>query len=206
MNEVYLQKMNKKETNERLVSLRTYALQHNVPIITFEGIQFLHQIVQLKGVKRILEIGTAIGYSSLHLAMHHDVEIVTIEKSEEMYQEAVKNIQETGYESQISVIHSDALEVDESTLGMFDLVFIDAAKAQSIKFFEKFEICLNKSGVIVTDNLLFHGLVYSEIKDRNLKQLVRKINTFNEYVVAREEYDTFIYNVGDGMSVSIRKV
>ena len=137
MNEVYLQKMNQKETNETLVSLRTYALHNNVPIITYEGIQFLNQIIQLRDVKRVLEIGTAIGYSAINMVMNTTTDVVTIERDEAMYQQAKENIVKAGLTSRITQIHADALQVDESTLGMFDLIFIDAAKAQSIKFFEK---------------------------------------------------------------------
>jgi len=201
----YLSNKNKKETNELLVSLRRYANEHKVPIITFEGINFLNQIIRLKEAKRILEIGTAIAYSSINMVTSNDCYVTTIERDEKMYKEALKNIKSAGLEDKINVIFNDALEVDETNLGEFDLIFIDAAKAQSIKFFEKYEKLLSSKGVIVTDNLVFHGLVIAEIKDRNLKQLVRKIDTFNDYVVSLEEYDTFIYPIGDGMSVSIKR-
>jgi predicted O-methyltransferase YrrM len=90
-------------------------------------------------------------------------------------------------------------------LGEFDLIFIDAAKSQSIKFFEKYETLLTDKGVIVTDNLLFHDLFNQEVRDRNLRQLLRKIDTFNKYVVEKEGYNTYIYTLGDGMSLSIKE-
>ncbi len=201
----YLTKLNRKETNPVLVSLRQYAEEFNVPIIQEEGIAFLTQLVLLKDAKHILEIGTAIGYSSIALAIHTNANIVTIERNEEMYQKAIKNIEDNQLSSRITVIFEDALDVDESKLDQFDLIFIDAAKAQSIKFFEKYETRLTKNGVIVTDNLLFHDLVTQEIKDRNLRQLTTKIDRFNHYVVSREDYQTYLYDIGDGMSVSIKK-
>ena len=202
----YLNGINKKETNPTLVSLRLYAEEHKVPIITSEGIHFLNQIIKLRNVHSILEIGTAIGYSSLNMVIkNNDVNITTIERDQNMYDLAIKNIKEAGFDKQINVIFDDALNVDEETLGTFDLIFIDAAKSQSSKFFNKYKKRLSKKGVIVTDNLLFHNLVVAEIRDKNLKQLVSKIDKFNHFVVEQDDFDTYIYAIGDGMSVSISK-
>jgi len=205
MEQQYLDGINKKETNELLVSLRLYAEEHKVPIITAEGIVFMNQIIALRNVKRVLEIGTAIGYSALNMVLNSNVDVVTIERDADMYNIALKNIENAGLSDKIKVINDDALLVDENTIGTFDLIFIDAAKSQSIKFFEKYKPLLHPRGVIVTDNLIFHGLLVAEIRDKNLKQLVRKIDTFNKYVVEQEDFDTYIYNIGDGMSLSIRK-
>lgn len=201
----YLANINKKETNELLVSLRLYAKENNVPIITTEGIHFLNQMIRLKEVKNVLEIGTAIGYSSINMALKNNCNITTIERNDEMYKKAMENIKKADLEDKITVIHNDALEVDETTLPMFDLIFIDAAKSQSIKFFEKYKKNLNPKGLIITDNLLFHELVVAEIRDRNLRQLVGKITRFNKFVVEQEDFDTYIYQLGDGMSLSIKK-
>ena len=202
----YLKGINKKETNPLLVSLKTYALKYKVPIITEDGIHFLNQIIKLRDVHSILEIGTAIGYSSLNMVINNkDLNITTIERDQEMFDLAISNIEEAGYSNQINVIFDDALNVDESTLSTYDLIFIDAAKSQSSKFFNKYKKRLSKKGVIVTDNLLFHNLVVAEIRDKNLKQLVSKIDRFNHFVVEQDDFDTYIYAVGDGMSVSISK-
>lgn len=201
----YLQSINKKETNPLLVSFVAYAEENKVPIITFEGINFLIQVIKLKNIKNVLEIGTAIGYSSISMALKANVNVTSIERDEEMYSIALENVKKANVEDQVTLIHNDALEVDETTLGTFDLIFIDAAKAQSIKFFEKYETILNDGGVIITDNLLFHGLVNQTVKDRNLRQLLTKIDRFNKYVVEKEGYDTHIYNLGDGMSLSIKR-
>jgi predicted O-methyltransferase YrrM len=201
----YLEKINEKETNELLVSFMQYAKEKSVPIITYEGIRFLLQIIQLRNVKNVLEIGTAIGYSAINIALKTDAFVTSIERNNEMYELAKINIEQANVSNKITLIKGDALEVDETTLGTFDLIFIDAAKAQSIHFFEKYETILNKGGVIVTDNLLFHGLVDHKVESKNLRQLLTKIDRFNKYVVTRSEYDTFIYEIGDGMSVSIKK-
>lgn len=201
----YLKNINNKETNTLLVSLKTYAIENNVPIITEVGINFIKQIMHIKDVKNVLEIGTAIGYSAISMTLSSNCKITTIERDKEMFDKAISNIQLASLEDRISVINEDALDVDESILGTFDLIFIDAAKAQSVKFFNKYKTILNNKGIIITDNLLFHDLVVTPIRDRNLKQLVRKIDTFNKFVVEQPDFDTYIYSIGDGMSLSIKK-
>lgn len=201
----YLDNINNKETNSILVSLKSYAIDNNVPIITNDGISFINQLIKLKKVKTVLEIGTAIGYSSINMALNNDVSITSLERDTEMYNHAVSNIKLAKLQNKIIVINEDALDFDESKIGSFDLIFIDAAKAQSIKFFNKYKTCLNDEGLIITDNLIFHDLVVTPIKDRNLKQLVRKIDSFNKFVVEQVDFDTYIYSIGDGMSLSIKK-
>ena len=205
MSNDYLQNINVKETNELLVSLRSFALEHKVPIITEEGINFINQIIKLKNIQTVLEIGTAIAYSSINMALKNNCSITTIERDIDMYKLAKDNVIKASLENQIRIINDDALLVNEHDLGTFDLLFIDAAKSQSIKFFEKYKKNLNPNGVIITDNLLFHDLVTAEIKDRNLRQLVSKIDKFNKFVVAQEDFNTYLYNLGDGMSLSIKK-
>lgn len=201
----YLENINIKETNSLLVSLKSYALLNDVPIITDDGISFIKQMINIKQIKSILEIGTAIGYSSINMAINSDAVITTIERDKAMFNRAIGNINLAKLQSRIKVINEDALEIDETMLGKFDLIFIDAAKAQSIKFFNKFKTCLNDNGLIITDNLTFHDLVVTPIRDKNLKQLVRKIDAFNKFVVDQTDFDTYIYSIGDGMSLSIKK-
>jgi predicted O-methyltransferase YrrM len=202
----YLDTINKKETNQLLVSLRSFALENKVPIITVDGIHFLNHVIELKNAKRILEIGSAIGYSAINMALKTNCDVVTIERDKSMYNLAKKNIEKAGLENKITILFEDALETDESLLGEFDLIFIDAAKAQSVNFFNKYKKLLTDKGVIVTDNLLFHGLVNQEVRDRNLRQLLRKIDNFNKFVVEQEDFTTYVYDIGDGMSLSIKKV
>ena len=130
------------------------------------------------------------------------IKITTIERDEEKYKKAVKNIEKFNLNNQIKIILKDALEIEIK--GKYDLIFIDAAKAQSIKFFEKFKKNLNDNGSIITDNLNFHGLTkeVEKIKSKNLKALVKKINNYKEFLKNNEEFTSTFYETGDGISVS----
>lgn len=186
--------------------IKQYAEENNVPIIQDEGILFLSNYIKENNVKKILEIGTAIGYSAILMALiDKDITITTVERDEIRYLEAVKNIKKLNLENRITIIFDDAENVQlEET---FDLIFLDAAKAQNKKFFLLFEKYLKSKGTIITDNIQFHGLVNKEeeIKSKNLRALVRKIKNYVEFLKENTEYITEFYELGDGISVSKRK-
>ena len=145
--------------DEIIKEMERYAEANNVPIIESDSIDFIKKYIKLNDVKKILEIGTAIGYSAIQMASASDeVEITTIERDEKNYREAVKNVNACGLDRRIEIVFNDALDVNLAGF-KYDLIFIDAAKGQYIKFFEKFENYLTPSGIIITDNLKFHGLV-----------------------------------------------
>ena len=202
----YLSEVNLKETNPLLVSLSHLAQQQNIPIIHPEGLAFLRQLIRLKEIVSILEIGTAIGYSSMGMAMvDSNIKISTIERNEERYLFAKNQIENSPYKDQITLYKGDALTDDLGIEGPFDMIFIDAAKAQNRTLFERYESLLSKRGIIVVDNLLFHEIVGTKPASRNLRALIRKIDEFNHYIVKREDYHTYLYPIGDGMSLSIKR-
>ncbi|MBQ5470803.1 MAG: O-methyltransferase [Treponema sp.] len=188
---------------EPITSIKRFAKTNAVPILKDDGINFICDYIREHNVKRVLEIGTAIGYSAIEFAqVADDVFVSTIEIDLERYTEAVKNINKLDLMDRITVYLGDALTTDIS--GEFDLIFIDAAKAQYIKFFERFKNSLAPGGVIISDNLSFHGMVedlslthnYSTIK------LVKKIRKYIDFLKANTEFTTTFYPIGDGMSVS----
>ena len=186
-----------------LEEIEKYAKENNIPIMQKDGIQFLEEYIKKNNIKKILEIGSAIGYSAIKMALiNDDIKITTIERDEQRYKEAKKNINKFGLNNQIQIILGDALETQIK--GKYDLIFIDAAKAQNIKFFEKYKINLNENGSIITDNLNFHGLTKNieEIKSKNLKALVKKINNYKEFLINNTEYTSKFYEKGDGISIS----
>lgn len=186
-----------------ITNLEIYAKENNVPIIQKDGLNFLIEYIKQKNVKTILEIGTAIGYSSINMALvSDDIQITTIERNEKMYKQAIKNIKDFNLENRINVIYGDAL--DTVVQDKYDLIFIDAAKAQYIKFFEKYKQNLQINGTIITDNLNFHGLALhpEEIHSKNLKALVQKINNYKDFLINNKEFQTVFYEIGDGIAVS----
>ncbi len=193
-------------TNDIVNKIKLNALENKIPIIKDEGISFIISYIKQNNVKNILEIGSAVGYSAIEMALvDTDIKVVTIEKDEERYKEALNNIKNISLEEQIDLIYADALDVDIP--GKFDLIFIDAAKAQYKKFFIKYSSNLKKSGVIITDNLKFHGFVENPelTNNRNTRQLARKIREFVCWLKEQELYETTILDIGDGLAVSKRK-
>lgn len=193
--------------DEIIKEMERYAEANNVPIIESDSIDFIKKYIKLNDVKKILEIGTAIGYSAIQMATaSDDVEITTIERDEKNYREAVKNVNACGLDRRIEIVFNDALDVNLAGF-KYDLIFIDAAKGQYIKFFEKFENYLTPSGIIITDNLKFHGLVENKdsIESKNVLGIVNKIEKYIEFLNENEEFTTKFYDIGDGISVSFRK-
>ena len=183
--------------------MEDYAKKFNIPIMLPDGIEFLLQYINDNNIKNILEIGTAIGYSAIRMCLVNDtIKVTTIERDEKRYKEAIQNIKKFNLENRITLIYGDALEV--SLNEKYDLIFIDAAKSQYIRFFEKFKSNLNNSGVIVSDNLNFHGLTHTknEIKSRNVRGIVRKLNNYIEFLNNNNEFKTEFFDIGDGISIS----
>ena len=192
--------------DHRINLMEEYAKINNVPIMLPDGIDFLTKYRKDNNILNILEIGTAIGYSSIKMASVDDnIKITTIERDEKRYNEALKNIKETDLIDRIEVIFSDAFDVELDK--KYDLIFIDAAKSQYIKFFEKFSKNLSENGVIVSDNLDFHGLTHlnpTDIKSRNVRGIVRKLNNYIEFLKENTNFKTEFYEIGDGIAISYR--
>ena len=197
------------ERNPLLSEMEGFAKVHNVPIMELAGIESMLQLLRIHESKTILEVGTAIGYSALRMATAlPEAQIITIERDEERYKLAEKFINRSGLSNQITLIKGDALEVENQVGGYapFDAVFIDAAKGQYKKFFEIYSKNLNDNGIIITDNVLFKGLVSeAEIESKRIRNLVKKIDEFNRWLMKHPDYYTVILPVGDGVAISKRR-
>jgi hypothetical protein len=182
------------------------ALEMDVPIMEDDTINYIKKYIVENKVKRILEIGTAVGYSGLnYLSLDYDISLVTIERDENRYLKALQNFKEAGLESRVDIIFKDALEVDIND--KFDLIILDGAKGQNINFFNKFKKNLEANGTIITDNMYLHGYVNKDEEDitsRNLRALVRKIKDYHNFLEENEEYDSEILKIGDGIAVSVK--
>lgn len=192
---------------DKLMAMEKYAIDNGVPIIDKKSIAFIIKFIRKNNIKNILEIGSAIGYSTILMASaSEDVNVTTIERDETRYMECLKNVKDFGLEKRINVVFQDALDVNLSNDLKFDLIFIDAAKGQYTKFFEKFQYFLEDKGVIITDNIKFHGYVgkSASLDKGNLKSLVEKIEGYIDFLKNNENFTTEFIDVGDGLSVSVK--
>jgi predicted O-methyltransferase YrrM len=205
----YLQDlMPKRETV--IQEMEDYAREHRVPIMDAVGIEVVLHVLRLIQPTRILEIGTAIGYSAIRMALAlPNATIVTVERDQERYENALFYIERTKTAHQIHALFGDALEVSSEVekYAPFDAIFIDAAKGQYQRFFEMYEPFLAPRGVIITDNVLFKGLVAAGdgIENKRIRSLVKKIRQYNQWLMQNEAYDTVILPVGDGIAISRKR-
>ena len=199
--------MTKEEKNQEINRIKEYAKRENIPIMQEEGIEFLTSFIEKKGTKNILEIGTAIAYSAIMMAMvNTNIHVTTIERDEARYLEALKNIKKFDLENRITLIYNDALNVELDD--QYDLIFIDAAKGKNKEFFNRFEKNLKLDGYIITDNMGFHGYVdmnEDEIPSKNILGIVRKIKDYTYFLENNMQYKTIIYKIGDGIAVTERR-
>lgn len=192
------------------MEMEQYAKENHVPIMQLMGMESLLQLLSLQKPKSILELGTAIGYSSMRMATKLlETTIVTIERDDQKAQLAKNYIERANLQDRIQVIEGDALEISEELLEnqKFDAIFIDAAKGQYKKFFEKYAPFITDGGVIYCDNLLLNGLSELPMSEvpRRKRTMVRNQHEFMQWLMNHPDYDTAFLPVGDGMLVSIKR-
>lgn len=199
--------MNSSDIILNIKKMKEYASEENIPIMQDAGIEFLTSFIQKKEIKRILEVGTAIGYSAIMMALvDKDIHITSIERDEIRYLEALKNIKKFKLEDRITLIFNDALSVELDS--EFDMIFIDAAKGKNKDFFEHFEKYLAMDGYIITDNMNFHGYVKMDLEDidsKNIRGIVTKIRDYIDFLNNHMFYKTNIYDIGDGIALTERR-
>ena len=194
---------------ELLREMEDYAALHHVPIINERGRQAFLQIVQEARPHRVLEIGTAIGYSSLLMAQNGaaDIDITTLELSDERIKTAQGYIDRSAYADRIHIMGGDAAENLlrlQLTGQKFDFVFIDAAKGQYVDYFHKIQPMLTENAVILADNVLFRGYVKGDVPTpRRFKTIVKRLREYIE-LVSQPPYVTEILENGDGLAVTRR--
>lgn len=188
-------------------NLKEFAKDNHVPIIQDGGLDFLLKTINHIDAKEILELGSAIGYSAISMAkLSNDIHIDTIERNIDMYHEAVKNIADVMLNDQISIYYMDIKDFIPQK--KYDLIFVDAAKGQYYNYLNQFIDYLKDDGVMFFDNMVFHGLTKNpdSIKNRNTRQLVKKINKFKELVKQDNRFDIILYeDIGDGILILTRR-
>ncbi|WP_270596579.1 O-methyltransferase [Anaerococcus vaginalis] len=191
--------------DEDFIELRNYGIENNIPIMKLETKEFLKTLISISKPKNILEIGTAIGYSSLLFSKYSNANITTIEKSKEISEIAKANFSK--YNKKINLINMDAKKALNNFNQGFDFVFIDANKSQYEYYFNESLKLLNENGLIVCDNILFRGeITNDDLINRRHITMVKNLRKFLSYITNLDEYVTSIIPIGDGISLTTRRV
>ncbi len=198
------------KSNEGLLAeLEEYAAQNHVPIIQPEVAALIKVIGNMKRPKRILEIGTAIGYSSILFSgfLEENGIIDTIERNEEMIDIARKNIKSAGKQKNINVIAGDAIDVLTCLDKSYDMIFIDAAKGQYSEFLEQSKRMLVPGGILVSDNVLYKGMVANDkLVVKRKRTIVTNMRSFLKTLCEDNSLETSIIPIGDGVALSYKRV
>lgn len=197
-----------KDKNEKLENFRVECEKRELPIIHKEVGQFIKLVINQLNAKSIIEVGTNVGYSSIFMSyvMNNEGRVVTMERSEKFYQEAINNIKIFNLENNIEVHFGDASEILDTIEGKFDIAFIDAAKSYYKTFFDKCAAKMQSGGIIISDNVLYQGMIANdELVVRRKKTLVRNLRNYLEYISNDDRYITSVLPLGDGLAVTLIK-
>ena len=178
------------------------------PIVQKSTEQLIVTLLKLIKPRRVLEVGTAVGYSAILMAQNlpEDSTIVTVERYKKHADIAVDNVFEAGFEKKIRVIEGEAAEVLHWLDGGFDFIFLDAAKGQYIEFLPDIMRLLNSGGVLLSDNILYHGMIEDDEKvERRKITIVKRLHMYLEEIMNNENLTTSIIPIGDGVALSVKK-
>ena len=195
------------EEDPLLCELESYAMENHVPIIHPEVKQLLSVIIKSKKIESILEVGTAIGYSSIAFckAMRKG-KVTTVEINEDMKNLATENIKRAEYENNIDIILGDANEAIKDITGKYDCIFLDGAKGHYVHLLEDCLNLLNPGGLLISDNVLFRGMIASkELVKRRKITIVKRMRKYLEVISEHPQLETSIVPIGDGLAISYYK-
>lgn len=192
--------MNKQE----LEIIKQKALEEHIPIIMDDTLEVVDKILTKLKPKKILEIGTAVGYSAMCFSeyLQEDGKIDTIERDEERVKEAKENIKKVGVEEKINIYEGDAVEILPTLNDKYDMIFIDAAKGKYPFFLKEALRMLNENGVILADNILYKGYVMSDYNKHKQRTAVRNLREYIAEVTNNPNLETEILEVGDGLAIT----
>ncbi len=192
-----------------LDNMRAFAIKNHVPIIGDEVLRLLEILLSLKKPQKILEVGTAIAYSTAFMLLNSEANIISIEKSEESYKTACENLAELGIEDRAELILGDASNVlatmSDDKRNTFDFVFIDASKAHYLEHFKLVESMLNNEAVIIFDNVLYLGLVAGRRSINRNKTIKHRMQALIDYVFNNENYKASLLQAEDGLLILYKR-
>ncbi|QUH26678.1 O-methyltransferase [Serpentinicella alkaliphila] len=197
-----------KDREGLMKDMEEYASENHVPIVQKEVAALIEVLTKAVNAKRVLEVGTAIAYSTsiFAFAMGKDGHVTTIERNENMIEVAKENIKKNNLENQIKIIQDDAQEVLKYLEGEFDIIFLDGAKGQYNDFLDNCLRLLKVGGIIISDNILFKGMVATdELVIRRKRTIVNRMRQYLDYICNHPHLDTTIIPIGDGVAISYKK-
>jgi len=196
----------RKQSDTLIEEMEVYAKEHNVPILSWQSAEFLEQLVILKNPKRVLELGTAIAYSTIRIARHLNGKSVihTIEKSTDNISVAKDFIAKSGLSVKIKLLEGDAVNVMPQLKKKYDIIFLDADKEDYKRLFDYSLVLLRKGGLLVVDNLLWHGYAASKRVPTNYKESTNHIREFNLLFMNQPNLKASIIPVGDGIGLGVK--
>lgn len=191
---------------EELQKIKEYALERHIPIIMDDTLEVIDEILTKKKPEKILEIGTAVGYSAMCFSEYlvQGGRIDTIERDEQRVLEARENIKKVGVEEKIKIYEGDAVEILPTLNEQYDVVFIDAAKGKYPFFLEQALRMLKPDGVILADNILYKGYVMSDYNKHKQRTAVTHLRQYIKEITENPDLETTILEVGDGLAISKR--
>ncbi|QSX06441.1 O-methyltransferase [Sedimentibacter sp. zth1] len=201
--QTYIQSLIENES-DALEKFRENCVENHRPIIQKEVGQFIKVMLNILKPKKILEVGTNVGFSSIFMcnSLNKDVDILSIEINEEVFNEAIENIEKFGCQKNIRVINDDAINALDYITEKFDIAFIDAAKSHYDKFLDKIIKILNPNGVIICDNVLYKGLIANDdLVVKRKRTIVRNMREFLDYISHDKRFETSIIPIGDGVAL-----
>lgn len=201
----YLESFRKKP-DELTLEMEQFAKENKVPILAPDSADLLEFFIKLSAPRRVLEIGTAIAYSSIRIARNLKQKgmVHTIEKSEANIGKASVYIEKAGLSGKIKILQGEAKEVMLELTKKYEFIFLDADKEDYLKLFEYSLKLLKKEGIIFIDNLLWHGYAASGRVPPNYKTSTRQIREFNEYFMNQKSLKSIIIPVGDGLGIGVK--
>lgn len=196
----------RKSTDPLIAEMETYAREHNIPILSWQSADFLEQLVLLKNPKRVLELGTAIGYSTIRIARNLKGKSIihSIEKSVDNILAAKDFISKSGVGNRIKILEGDAVNVMPQLKKKYDIIFLDADKEDYKRLFDYSLVLLRKGGILVVDNLLWHGFTASKKVPSQYKESTRHIREFNTLFMNQPNLKSSIIPVGDGLGLGVK--
>lgn len=190
-----------------ILEMEKFAKENAVPISQPESIRLTETLLKIKNPNKILEVGTAIGYSAIKMAYASNADITTIELSETMADLAEKNVKQAKLEERIKILRGDAAKVLKDLNGEYDVIFIDAAKGHYMEFFTECDRLLKKGGILISDNVLYKGMTATDdlVVHRKIT-IVRRLRKYLDMLKENKNYTTSVIPIGDGVALSVKNI